>query len=424
MSNSVSFKTRRPIALDQQIKTFGEHKNVPLTPEDAFRLAVAEVDEAVIVDDETGEETPLTLENYDTVDPTPNPFFNYGNKEEDSNIEPVDLVTFGVESKYNLLFLNGVAGRIYARKDGTTVLAAKNSIGKVVEYELDDKSVVFGGSKEASVSKTSVTVESGKVFAVYGGGLGSHTVSADADTTNVKVSGGASVKRVFGGGGYASHVKSSNVSVDDAIIENIYGGGDAGGVDDGTPVGTQKNPELSLCIVDKANVNIKKLSVGTAKYGVFFGGGKNYSYTKEVEMTIDDSDISTSYVTAGGANGRTYKATLTLNGGAYNVVQSINRGSMITAKVVVNGGTVANLYAGGEDPETCKNDVVNGFITDNGAINVEVNGGTVTALKTGSNGDKAIAADDKVVSVKVSSKAVVNNLEDAKVAFGSSLTVV
>lgn len=412
MSNSISFSTKRPIALSQQIKSFGDHKNVPLYEDDAFRLVAAGVKDAVIVDDQTGEETPLTMENYKTVAPAPNPYFP---NPDAPVVVAVDIVV--IDGDY--VFLNGVDGRIYLREDGVTVVAAENTAGEVVEYTLTDKSIIFGGCKEESTPKSYIVMESGVVDKIVGGGLGSDVVSADVDNVVVKLFGG-DVRGIYGGGFLACRCKNSVIDVTGGNLNFVYGGGDASY--NGKVVGIKEDPAASLCVVENVVINMSNVVMAGSAPSIF-GGGCDYNYVMNAEINLNNVDVVDGYVVAGGANGRTDNAVLNIDGGSYNVVQSINRGSMKSAKLVINDGAFVNVFAGGEDPETTVGDVVNGFIDENGGIVVELNGGTIDALNTGSNGDSVIAADDALVSVVVTG-ATVTNIEDAKVAFGTSLTVV
>ena len=408
MSNSVSFKTRKPIALDQQIKTFGEHKNVPLSQEDALRVVMAGVDEAVIVDDQTGEETPLTMETVAAVCPAPNPFFP---DEDIQAIVGVDLIF--VDGDH--FFLNGVAGRIYAREDGVTVIAAENSAGDLVEYALTEKSIVFGGCKEEVTPKAYVVMESGTIAKIVGGGLGSDTISADVADVDIKVFGGK-VNGIYGGGFLACTVDNASIDVVGGDINFVYGGGDASY--SGKVVGVKEDPAASLCVVKNVVINMSDVVMVDDAPSVF-GGGCDYNYVMNAEVNMKNVEMPGGYLVAGGANGRTDHATLTIDGGKYEVVQTINRGSMLSANLVINSGEFVNVFAGGEEPETTPNDVVNGVID---GINVELNGGKIETLNPGSNGDAAIVADDAKVLVKVNGAEIVN-LEDAKVAFGGSLVV-
>lgn len=61
----IRFRTQVPISLSTQPKSYGNHKAVPMSKEDLFRLLVHGAEDIVAVDGE--EETPVTMENYESL---------------------------------------------------------------------------------------------------------------------------------------------------------------------------------------------------------------------------------------------------------------------------------------------------------------------------------------------------------------------
>lgn len=422
MSNKVTFETRKPIPLDSQIKSFGKHENIPMSNADAFRVLAAGV--TPVLTTESGEEIELTFENLDE-NISPNEDEEDSDDGEDDKPTPPEepepepgkaLISFEGDNVY----LNGTPATI-KEEGGVTYIFAKDSKGVECKYEVKASTTVIGGAKGASVPSSKIVMESGTVKNIYGGGWGSTTVNADVDDVDILVKGGKVTYCLAGGGRLKSVCNTVTIKVEDGIVASIQGGGFASAGADGS-VGTKENPQDSPCIVRNVDINIDKVTMPDAD-SCLFGGGQGYSYVGEVNMVINNADIPKGYLVAGGSNGRTDNATVVVNGGNYNIVQSINRGSMLSSNTVLNGGKFAKVYAGGEDPESLAGDIVNGFIGGEGAITLDIAGGTVKELLAGSNGGDAITADDSVVIVTVDEAAVVENIEDAKVAFGSSLIV-
>ena len=112
---------------------------------------------------------------------------------------------------------------------------------------------------------------------------------------------------------------------------------------------------------------------------MIFGGGGGYSRTDIANIEINDHTGTIAYLIGGGSNGYTGKAYVTLNEGSVDVMQSVNRGSMDSTLLVVNGGEVENLYVVAEEDPLA----LVGVVT---AASVVVEGGLVTNLETGVSG--------------------------------------
>lgn len=276
------------------------------------------------------------------------------------------------------IFANGVPITI------TGIDSSKNRVSwNGGDMEISTKANVFGGShdSETILQETSVTMESGTVNAVIGGGL------------------------------HSSHVVNSNVVIHGGSIPSqVVGGGASSLVKDGHPwySGDAKN---SPCIVENANVVIN----GGNNYSLVFGGGEGISYTGRAAVTINAGDFSNAYVTAGGSNGYTNNAVLNINGGTnYNVVQSVNRGSMESAELNVTDGTISNFYLGGETPDSG----VTGTI---GSVKANITGGMITNIQKGKSGSVEFLKDTSALSLTYH-RSLIANANEITESFGTSAT--
>lgn len=417
MANSVTFETRRPLVLSTQVKTFGKHENIPMTQNDVIKAIVAGAEPVLTsVDPLTGDvvEVPLTLENLEEYIPA-----DYDPTTPEEEKEPGDdIVT--VDGSY--VFLNGTAGVICLDDEGNTVLKAKTSNGVVKSYPLTADSRVLGGSDLKSVASSNITMVGGTVNGIYGGGRGNTESFASVDDVKIKVTGGKVSNVIAGGGILACRCKNVSIVMSDCTAGNVQGGGMAS--HNSMSAGEKLHPEDSKNSCENVKIELTNVTLPGGNACVYLGG-QGYSYVVNTEGVLNGVDISSGYCVTGGSNGRTDHAKLTINSGNYNVLQSINRGFMVTSDTIVNGGEIKKAFAGGEDPESWNggNDIVNGFFTDEAAINLTINGGTINELHTGSNGENTIGADDPIVHVYVGANAIVENIEDAKTAFGTTLTV-
>lgn len=416
MANMVSFRTRKPLPLSTQIKTFGYHENIPMTQNDVIKAIMANAEPVLIeVDPITGETTeiPLTFENLEEYIPA-----DYDPTAPEEEKEPgEDIVTFDGTD----VFLNGTAGLIYEDEEGNTMLKAKTSNGVAKDYALTGSSNIYGGSKLASVASSSIIMTGGTVMGIFGAGAGNTEEFGSVDDVKIKITGGTISNVVCGGGTVASRCKTVDIYMSDCKANNVEGGGMA--YHNKMSAGTKEHPEESKNICEKVTMALKNVSLPGSASCIYLGG-QGYSYVVDTECVLDNINIPLGWTVTGGSNGRTDHTKLTINSGSFNVLQSINRGSMITSETIINGGEFKKVFAGGEDPESLSGDIVNGFFTDEASIDLTINAGSITELHPGSNGENTIAADDPIVHVVVGANATVGNIEDAKTAFGTSLTVI
>ena len=202
--------------------------------------------------------------------------------------------------KDGYLYANG-HGIVIEAVDENTNKATYYMSGKIKELTFPVNGMVIGGAKNDNCHSSSIIMNSGKVRIIHGGSFG------DGD------------------------VAESNIVINGGTVGCVYGGG---------------HPELSESghANHTGHVNIVFNNVdGTSQ---IFGGGYSYATTGSVNIVVNKGSFS--YVTAGGSNGYTSDATVEINGGTFECVQGVNRGTVGRSKIIVNNGDVTALYTGVE----------------------------------------------------------------------------
>ena len=326
------------------------------------------------------------------------------------------------------IYLNGIPGVVKpsATGKGADIVAD----GKVVASGYLTGYVLFGGGPAGTHYPSSrITVENVQVggLNICGGGEGSYdqsedtTLSADVDKTVVIVNGNSRVNNVIGGGFGRSTIKESIVVINGGTFSAIQGGGMAH-VDNDHSIteGASVNPENSANKVENATVVINNATMNNN--GLVYGGCQGYGCVENANVTINNINAIKAWTIGGGSNGYIGTALLTINDAkTINTACNINRGWAKSAKLVINGGTINNVYAGADEADNSTSAMEHHGCE--GTLEVEINGGTITNLAPGYNYNETIAADNAKVKVKVGKNATVTNLESAKTAFGTSLTV-
>lgn len=274
----------------------------------------------------------------------------------------------------NYFFANGTPVTINAREDGEAGATITWDGGK---QDVTTAVTVFGGSHESDerLETTSVTMNGGEVHGIFGGGLHKSNVG----TAKVVVNAG---KLNFVQGGGASSLSGSTCH------KPWYAG----------------DPKNSPNRVDSAEVLVVN-GTGVGSYPLIYGGGEGISYVGKTDVTVKGGNWD--YVIAGGSNGYTGDANLTIKGGKIGVVQSVNRGSMDSAYITIEGGEITTAYVGGDASD--KN--VTGTIAD---AAMEITGGKVTTVAVGTNGGQNKPAKD--VATLIYDEDVVENIDESTFA--------
>ena len=222
------------------------------------------------------------------------------------------------EEEVKAVFANGTPITVEERTDGEA--------GALIKWEGEELAVpantsVFGGSHDnaTKVESTSITVNGGTLYNIFGGGLHKSYVG----TARVTVTGGTINGNIHGGG--ASSYAGTTCH------QPWYAG----------------DKENATTVVDEAIVTIKGGNLSSATD--VFGAGEGISYTKKATLTITKEFTGNiRYATAGGSNGYTDDAKVFANGGKIKVLQAVNRGFIETSEMTVDGAEVEKAYASSE----------------------------------------------------------------------------
>ena len=330
-----------------------------------------------------------------------------------------------VDTEKKIIYLNGNEGTIKPAEDGTN---AQVIVDDKVIYKgsLTGFNVYGGGKAGTHFEKSRITVDNvnGGDWSLSAGGLGSFddsedpTLSADVDEAVIVVNGRDTVINAIGGGSDGrGTVKNAYVTINDGTLTAISGGGfastSAGSLNGDAAI----NPENSGNKVETVHLTINGGTISTV-----FGGGQGYSCVEKVIVKINNFNSPSATVISAGSNGYTGETDLTVDGEKSNIgtLVSYNRGWAKSTKITINNGTVNEVYAGVNGSDDGSSSMEKHGIQD--SITIDVNGGTVTSIIAGDN-PEPIQADDPKVHVKVAKGAIVTNIEAAKTAFGTSITV-
>ena len=195
---------------------------------------------------------------------------------------------------------------------------------------------------------------------IYAGGNGEKNVSFYPSAC-VTINGGT-FKNICGGNLGSGNIGTSTIIINGGKISSIMAGGFA----------TDKIEYDN--VVGHVNMIINNVE---GEVSSIYGGAQGLGIVGSVKFVVNNGNIQ--WVTAGGSNGYTGEADVTINGGTLTVLQGCNRGAMGNIKMTINGGTIQRVYAGGETEDT-------GVTATYEKSEVFVNGGTIGAITAGTNG--------------------------------------
>ena len=271
-----------------------------------------------------------------------------------------------------ILFTNGKSVTVtYDEASGQNIVTCEDGSIK----KIPTNAHIFAGSHNSDneiSDKVTITIDGAKLSSVWGGGMHkSHVKNAE-----IVVKSGSKIGFIQGGGAATNSAIKQCVEGCEGAIKN-------------------SDAQNSTCVVDEVAITIEDGATVTDIYG----GGEGYSKTGKTTVNIKGGDIE--FLGAGGSNGYTGTANVKIEGGNIGLVQSVNRGTMDSAEIDVSGGTIDELFIGGEDADDVK-----GTITSS---TVKVTGGTVESLAPGKSGGNVIDAESEgTFNLEISSEADVD----------------
>ena len=249
----------------------------------------------------------------------------------------------------------GGQGAFFA--NGTPITIKQQEQNTVIEWNGGSQIVsstvyVYGGGREdTDFESSSITMESGTVGYIYGGGVSTiENQPAKVTYVSIKIDGGTVSKEVFGGGRIYSEVDSTNITINNGDIKSIYGAGEARSLIDGMvySAGTEDDVINSKNRVNKVDfvINDGIFFSPTLRYGAVFGGGRGYGYTGKVNLTVNGGNLAETYITAGGDSDYVGDAEVLINGGNIQTFQSMYQGTVDKIKFSMFKGNITHLYLG------------------------------------------------------------------------------
>ena len=274
---------------------------------------------------------------------------------------------------------NGNAGTITIGCTGTLV-----ALGSGEHYGVDQEGIgyVYGGANQANVSNDIVlNINSGIVENVFGGNNTSGNISGTIQVNINKTSDACDwyVGNVYGGGNLAAYGNTPDVNIINGTVSgSVFGGGNQAGVGGGDVAmtggavlgGLYGGCNTSGVVNGNITVSITNGTIGAdanTRADVFGGGyGALTSTTGNVNVTVDGTSVTVYGDVYGGS-----------------ALGSVNDAAADITKVWLKRGTVnGNLYGGGLGRQADDSDPLNHIAAVaalvNGAVTVDVNGGTVT----------------------------------------------
>lgn len=234
------------------------------------------------------------------------------------------------------VFANGNAVTVSATDDNNTKIAVSESDFLVCPNTT--AVYLYGGSKDASVTSTSITMTGGQLARIYGGGYASSDgVVANVNTATINITGGEISDALTLGGVRRSKVTSATVTVtgssEDAKIKVntfVVGGFASPGTDN--RVNTW---ETANCGVQNATIALKNVDI---KY-MGAGGGQGYSYTGSTNVSVENATINSAYGTLYNGYADNIEASFK-NVKFSGEFATINRGAVGSADFTFDGCTL------------------------------------------------------------------------------------
>lgn len=275
-------------------------------------------------------------------------------------IDKTDLAKYAVTTKATTsssatgLFANGYPTTIEEGTDSKNIKVTTTYNGNEVTYELPGSStVVFGGKYNDDCDATNITLKSGTVYSIVGGGYGTSSEnSADVTTSTINLNGGTVNNWVVGGGAYYSKTTTANINAKGEAAPTVNGWM-IGCIESGSITTGTAYPEFdnTPCKLETMNLDIQK---GTYWLIALAGGNGTRSFTKTGNATIKGTSDAPVSINGGlfgcGSNGRGESATgsieyCTLSANELEIA-SVNRGMLENVDFTFKNCTFSNnIYA-------------------------------------------------------------------------------
>ncbi len=326
---------------------------------------------------------------------------NYGDEAHTITINQVDANITGniygganssgtVFANININLIGGSVGEsVFAGGRGNGTYVSANIDVEIDGFDDDDVSV-YGGSAYGTIGYTSedttnnvmrtvlINMNSGKVGTIYGGSMGSSSITPlVASVVTVNVNGGT-VTNVYGGNNLKGEYRSSpTVNIMGGSITNVYGGSNQTGMDVPTVVnvkggtttnvfgGSNQSGETKLNYVNAISGTVTNVYGGNNEGGkavsanvVLTGGNITYAYgcgkgsgttCDSTKVWINNYSNASTSVFGGGERASVNKGTSVLiDGGTVAAIfgGSNNAGTVTKSNVYLSGGSVPNVFGG------------------------------------------------------------------------------
>lgn len=244
-----------------------------------------------------------------------------------------------------------------------------------------------GVSKTSGTTTTNIWIHGGTVKgSVYGGGNNNGSGSSSiSSTVNIQMDGGTVEEAIYGGSNEKGTIYGNvNVSVASGSVNSVFGGGKGGYVaNDNDQPGTYVTQNVEVKIGDSSvdpGPTITGEVFGGSAYGTVNGGSNTNTVSQyHTYVTVNKGTINS--VFGGGKGDSTHTPyvegpiVVTVNGGTVTNVFGGNDAAGSpngSVNVILNGGTITNTYGGGNQTAVT-------------TTNVELKGATCTNIYGGSN---------------------------------------
>ena len=253
----------------------------------------------------------------------------------------------GSPSREDYVYLNG----------GTigNAFGGGNSTGQTttnIYLQGSNVSNLYGGSNlNGVVTTTNVTVTSGTVGNIYGG----NNRGESTGTTNVSVTSAIINGDIYGGGNAAPITTKTNLVVENVTVNDVYGGSQESAA---AETSVQISNTTGNSVFGGSNkdglVGTTSVTIDGNKFYSVYGGNNEGGTTSNAFVEINSGSILDENYVEGSVDseGNTIIDNSGVYGGSYGA-QAISD----VSKVVINGGTISNVFGGGNNSGLTTSDV-------------------------------------------------------------------